>query len=219
MSETDSFIDEVSEELRRDQLFALMRKWGWVAILAVVLLVGGAAFNEVRKARASKAAQELGDQLIAALEVDEGAARAEALGAIEAPGAGGQVARMFAAAEADPESDPAGAVAALEAIATDEAAAPIYRDIARFKALLLQGETLDPAARKAGFETLAVPGKPLRLLAEEQIALIEAETGETAAAIARLSAIAEDSEVTQTLRNRVSQLIVFLGGAQDTEQG
>ena len=44
MSDTDSFIDEVSEEVRRDRLFVLMRKWGWIPILLVVLLVGGATF-------------------------------------------------------------------------------------------------------------------------------------------------------------------------------
>ena len=51
MSDTDSFIEEVSEEVRRDRLFKLMKRYGWIAILAVLLLVGGAAFNEVRKAR------------------------------------------------------------------------------------------------------------------------------------------------------------------------
>ena len=49
MSDTDSFIDEVTEEVRRDRLFLLLRRWGWVGVLAVILIVGGAAFNEIRK--------------------------------------------------------------------------------------------------------------------------------------------------------------------------
>ena len=44
MSETDSFIDEVTEEVRRDKLFALFRKYGWIGIAAVLLIVGGAAW-------------------------------------------------------------------------------------------------------------------------------------------------------------------------------
>ena len=40
MSDTDSFIDEVTEEVKRDRLFATMRKYGWIAVLIVLLLVG-----------------------------------------------------------------------------------------------------------------------------------------------------------------------------------
>ena len=57
MSNTDSFIDEVNEEVRKDRLFALMRRYGWIAILLVLLLVGGAAFREYRLAQNRAAAQ------------------------------------------------------------------------------------------------------------------------------------------------------------------
>ena len=49
VSDTDSFIEEVSEEVRRDRLFKIFKKYAWVAVLIVVLLVGGAAFNEYNK--------------------------------------------------------------------------------------------------------------------------------------------------------------------------
>ena len=48
MSDTDSFIEEVSEEVRRDKLFATMRKYGWIAVLIVLLLVGGTVYREFR---------------------------------------------------------------------------------------------------------------------------------------------------------------------------
>ena len=67
MSDTDSFIEEVSEEVRRDRLFSLFRKYAWVAVLLVVLIVGGAAWNEYRKLTEQREAAELGDQLYAAL--------------------------------------------------------------------------------------------------------------------------------------------------------
>ena len=41
MSETDSFIDEVNEEVRRDRLYAALRRYGWIAIVAVLAIVGG----------------------------------------------------------------------------------------------------------------------------------------------------------------------------------
>ena len=39
MSETDSFLQEVSEELRRDKLYRNMRKYGWIGLLLVLIIV------------------------------------------------------------------------------------------------------------------------------------------------------------------------------------
>lgn len=63
MSDTDSFIDEVTEEVRRDRMYLLLRRWGWVGVAAVALIVGGAAFNEYRKSR-DTAQQDLGDSIL-----------------------------------------------------------------------------------------------------------------------------------------------------------
>ena len=40
MSDTDSFIDEVNEEVRRDRFYGLLRRYGWIAVVAVVGVVG-----------------------------------------------------------------------------------------------------------------------------------------------------------------------------------
>ena len=49
MSTPDSFIEEVTEEVRRDRLFRLFRKYGWIGIVLVVAVVAGTGFNEWRK--------------------------------------------------------------------------------------------------------------------------------------------------------------------------
>ena len=82
MSDTDSFIEEVSEEVRRDRLYGYMRKYGWIAVLAILALVGGAAYNEYSKAQARAKAQTAGDAILAALEADEPDARVAALEAV-----------------------------------------------------------------------------------------------------------------------------------------
>ena len=67
LSENDSFIDEVTEEVRRDRLFALFRKYGWIGVVAIVLIVGTAAWNEWSKARAEARSQAFGDAIGTAL--------------------------------------------------------------------------------------------------------------------------------------------------------
>ena len=46
LSESESFIEEVSDEVRRDKLFKLFKKYGWVLALVVIAIVGGTAYNE-----------------------------------------------------------------------------------------------------------------------------------------------------------------------------
>ena len=216
MSDTDSFIDEVTEEVRRDRLYALIKRWGWVAVLLVVVLVGGAAWHEYSSAQDRAAAQALGDEILTALEAEEPAARAEALSAIDAPTAGSEaILSMLLAAEAGRAGDEAAATQSLEAVAANDGVPEIYREIASFKALSRPGSGLSTDDRRAGLEALAIPGKPLRLLAEEQLALIEIEAGDSDAAMSRLRGITEDSEATSGLRQRASQLIVALGGETD----
>ena len=79
MSDTDSFIDEVTEEVRRDRMFLMLRRYGWIGALAVVAIVGGAAYNEYSKSQATAQSQKLGDDIIAALAENDAEGRASAL--------------------------------------------------------------------------------------------------------------------------------------------
>jgi hypothetical protein len=57
VSDTDSFIEEVTEEVRRDRLFGMIKRYGWIAVLVVLAIVGGTAYNEYRKANEAAIAQ------------------------------------------------------------------------------------------------------------------------------------------------------------------
>ncbi|WP_323764342.1 tetratricopeptide repeat protein [Marinovum sp.] len=216
MSQTDSFIEEVTEEVRRDRLFLLLKRYGWIGVLVVLLIVGGAAWREYSRAQDRAEAEALGDSMLAALESEDPEARITALGAVEAGSAGGvALLGLLTAAEQSSADQEAEAAETLGAIAANGEVPQIYRDIAGFRMLLLQSDTLEADARRTGFEALARAGSPLRLLAEEQIALIDVETGDSEAAIEKFQAILEDAEVTAGLRQRVSQVIVALGGELD----
>lgn len=215
MSNNESFIDEVSEEVRKDQLFGYMRKYGWIAVLAVLVIVGGTAYSEYRKAQTTNAARAAGNEILAALEIDDDEARAAALQAIDTEGPAAAITGLLAAADLTETGNVEGAAATLEAVALDDDAPQVYRDLAALKSVMAQSETLSGDERRAILAGLASPGAAFRLVAQEQLALISVEDGETDKAIAEFLAIAQDAEVTRGLRERSFSMIVALGGDID----
>ncbi len=213
MSDTDTFINEVNEELQRDRLYTVMRKYGWIAIAAVLLIVGGAAYNEWQKAGARAEAQALGDALTSALEEADPAAQSAAFAAIGTEGDARAVVAFLAAASG-PDGASDAALEGLKALAQDADLSRIYKDMAALK-LTMTG-TLSAAERVEMLTPLTSAGAPYRTLAEEQLALADIETGNLEAAISRLQALLQDDDASQPLRARAEQLIVSLGEAPET---
>lgn len=207
MANTDSFIDEVNEELRRDRLFAMFRKWGWIPVLVVLIIVGAAAYREYSLAQERAEAEAFGDALVAALEVQDGADRVAALESVSAPGEDGEtLLALLLATEQARAGDPVAAAASLRAIADQPDLAPRYRDLA-----LLKAHLLDPQEdAMTTLEMLAEPGAPYRALALEQQALLHVQNGDSETAIEILRALEQDSQATAGLQQRTSQLIVAL---------
>lgn len=216
MSNNESFIDEVTEEVRRDKLYAGLRKYGWIGILGVLLLVGGASVNEWMKARERAAAEAAGDAILAAVGAGDAAGQAAALDAIAAEGDLGAVLGLIAAgSEPDNAAD---AAERLAAVAVDPATPPLYRDLAVLKRAMIPG-AMSAEDRVEALALLTVPGAPFRVLAEEQIAHAEVELGDTQAALTRLEALLNDNEASGALRQRAQQLIVALGGGAAAADG
>lgn len=213
LANEDSFINEVSDEVRRERLYGYFRRYGWIAIAAILILVGGATFNEWRKATAQAEAEALGDAVLGALDSDDPAARVEALSTLSAEGAGSAILSMITAAENVEAGDRDAAITRIEAIAGNGTIDPLYRELAVLKLVQLRGDALPPADRRAQLEPLTAPGAPYRTLALELIALSHVDEGETEAALSVLNDILADGETPQGLRRRASQLIVALGGS------
>ncbi|MEM6888022.1 MAG: tetratricopeptide repeat protein [Pseudomonadota bacterium] len=218
MSDTNSFIDEVNDEVRRDKFYAALRRYGWIAALLVVLIVGAAAWNEYRKSQARAQAEAVGDALLAALAGPDAAGRLSALDSVPASAPGTQAVTAFLrAAQAEETGDLAAAVAALDAVAVDGALPEIYRQLAAFKSLSLQIPTMPENELRQGFEVLGATGAAFSLLAREQIALLDVRAGNTEAALAGYQAILSDAAVTPDLQQRALQVIVALGGAPELD--
>ena len=139
MHNNDSFIDEVTEEVRRDKLFGLMRRYGWIGIALVALIVGGAAFREWQKVSRENASEAFGDAILGAMAIDDPAARLKALDAVSATGARKAVVEMFAAAEALAAKDKASALAQLGAITADQSLPEAFRQLADLKSVINGG--------------------------------------------------------------------------------
>jgi hypothetical protein len=212
MSDTDSFIEEVSEEVRRDRMFDLFRRYGWIAVAAVLLLVGGAAWNEWSRSQQQTQAEALGDAVVAALQLEDAAQRAAALQDIQSQTADGQaMVQLLSAAELAADDRASDALTQLAAVRDNDEVQSIYRQIAAFKFLVIPNSGSSVEDRQSGLEALISSGSALRVLAEEQLALLDIELGNEADAVARLQRLLEDSEITPGVRRRVTQLITSLG--------
>jgi hypothetical protein len=214
VSNPESFINEVTEEVRRDKLFGYFRRYGWIGIVAVLLIVGAAAYREYQIAAKLAESKAFGDAVLDALDQDDATARSTALAAVQAPGQ--RQALLNLLQSTDPETDKAATLAALTAVADDATLPASYRDLAVLRRVIVAGTDLPAADRRALLDPIAAPGRPYRPLALEQLALLSVETGETAAAITALEALRQDQEATPGLRRRVEQVIVALGGKPAT---
>ncbi len=215
MSNPDSFIDEVTEEVRRDRLYAMFRKYGWIGGLLVLGIVGGAAYVEWEKSKAVARAEGFGEAMLDALDVGGTAERRAAMAAVPADGTQAALKALMLA------SDPAGdlpqskaeALAALEALIADASQPEIYRDMATLRRVMVAGADLPLADRRAALEGISAPGRAFRVMAAEQLAYLLIDEGKAEGAIAALSALMQDQEATQGVRARAAQMITALGGS------
>ncbi|WP_227285966.1 hypothetical protein [Boseongicola sp. H5] len=206
MANSDSFINEVSEEVRRDRLFALLRRWGWAAALAVLVLVGGAAWNEYRRAQANTQAQAFGDALLQALDNNDADARMAALAAVPAETPEAEI--ILALLQAGEEAEGGAAAARLRALAGNPDLPRRYSDLALLKAQMLA--PAEPGEAMATMDRLAQPGAPYRALAMEQQAYIRLGEGDFEAGLQILRQLQSEPQTTPGLQQRTMQLIVAL---------
>ncbi len=212
MSDTDSFLQEVSEELRRDRLYRNIRKYGWVAILFVIVIVGAATYREYLKSQAATEAQLFGTSIIDALNEKNVVDRVAKLQKINAPSDNAEaILALLLLAESNGKDNTNQEDGFLSNVIENLSIEAHYRDLLNFKILLGSAATMNKDERISAFEEIARPGNVYRLLAEEQLVLIELEQGNSEKAVEKLSQILLDAELTAGLRNRATQMMIALG--------
>ena len=216
MSDTDSFIDEVTEEVRRDRLFGYFRRYGWIAAVVILGLVGGTAYNEWSKSTAAQVAQARGDALLDALDMDDDTADMDddtasitALSEI-ATNEGGDVVASFLAAGADQSQ----AANLLGVIAANTDHPEYIRDLARLK-LATTPDAVSQDAAVLILTDLSAAGGLYRNAATEMLVAFELERGNVDAAVTLLQAHIQDAQATQEQIQRMGELIVALGATPE----
>ncbi len=212
----ETFVREVDEGVRRDQLLHLWQRWGRVGIAALVLglaaLAGWLFWQDRQQAAAGTAGEELIDA-IAKLEVGEGARARPVLARLASDGPRGytQAARLMQAADAAAGNDDKRAIALYDSIASDKDASPPLRDLALIRSVRLGFDTLPPATVVARLKPLVVPGNPWFAIAAEMSAIAHLKANEIEAAKPLLTAIVKDKAAPTTLRQRTAELGRSLG--------
>lgn len=219
----DAFLREVDEEVRRDQLSGLWKRWGTLIITLVVALLAGLAGWLWWQDQQEKAAGASGEQLVQAIDkmgVGDNEAARPLLEELVKGGKGGYpaLARFMQAADQAAVGEDDKAAATLEALAGDAGIAQPLRDAALLKFVRLRFDALEPADVIARLKPLAVPGNPWFGIAAEMSALAHLKAGTPEQAKPLLIAMAKDEALPQSLRNRATQLALTLG-VEEAELG
>lgn len=204
MSESDSFIQEVTEEVRQDRMFALWKKWGPFVLAAIVLAVGATALWSWLEARERAEAEARGAALLAA---EPGSLDAQQRLAEQMENPARLVPEFAVAAEFVKIGEPEIAAEAYRDIAARGELPAVYRQLALLQAIRIFAATVDPQAALDELQPLMQPGAPYALLARELAAVLNLRAGDRAAARAELEAILADGQATQGLRLRARELM------------
>jgi hypothetical protein len=212
----ETFLREVDENLRRDQLQDMAKKYGaWIGAAVVLLLVaiGGWIYWQDRQQKA--AAQD--SEVLAQIYTDIGAGRVanvpqrlDALAA-ESEGALKASAMLARAAVAVEQNDRAAATTKFNQIAADEELPQPYRDLGLVRATAMEFDTMRPEQVIARLQPLTKPGNPWFGSAGELTAMALVKQGKKLEAGRLFAAIAADQQVPESIRARSVQIAGTLG--------
>lgn len=206
---TDIF-REIDEDLRRDRLEAVWRRYGtYILAAAVAVVVATGAYvgwqRYAESARAGRAAAFVGAMDLVARK-DAGAEAA--LASIASEGGGyAALARLQQAAQLAKAGDVAGATDIYEAMTGDGSLEAPFRDLALILIGLRGVDTAEPVALSARLAPLAEDGQPWRHSARELMALLAQRAGDTAKARELLNRLVDDQEAPQGARRRATELL------------
>ena len=205
---------EVDEEVRRERLEQLWKRYGnYIIAVALVILVGVGAWRgyiywQERKAAEAGAAYEAASVL-----ADEGKHQEaeQAFAKLATDGTAGYrgLARFREAAQLG-LSDPKAAVAAYDALTSDASLGRSMQDLATMRAALLLVDTAPYQELRGRLEPLTAADRPFRHSARELLAFSAWRSGDGAAARKWIDAVLTDPSAPSSIRNRIDVLAALV---------
>ena len=202
MSENESFIAEVTEEVRRDKLYLLLKRYGWIPVIVIITVILTSIFIEIRNNAKVIEAENLGDLLASSLSGDIEVKAILSNDISSTPKS--LIALLLEAKILENKLEYQTAIAAYETVLSREEIPTSLRDFVKFKLVLLVKD--DPMRIKKLIGDLINPDGSFHLLALEQKVLIEIGEKRWNEAVANLNLILADPEVSQGMISRATQI-------------
>ncbi len=206
---------EVNEDLRREQLNRLWKRYGKFLIgLAILIVVAVAAYQIMQSIQNGKEA-ESGDRYQAAVDLYRDGSLDEAATAFQALIGDGYgtyptLALMAIAGIRAEQGDARGAVEAFDEVAADDSVDPELRDTARIRAAYLLVDSAPLADIQQRLSQFNVNGNPYRVLALEVMAVSAIAAGEYDQAGQWVIQMVQDPFANQTTNARATVLFAYI---------
>ena len=220
----DSFIREVDEELRQDQLKGIWNRFGnYIIACAVLVVLATAGYRGWEYYQQSRAAGSA-DRFLGAIEAARNDQRDQALADLTELARSGHgqypaLARMRIAAETARNGDVSTALSQYDEIAADNSFDASFREIARLRAGLLAVDSSSYEEVKSRLEPLAQAGQPFRALAREGLGLAAMKAGADAEAAQWFQRIVDDANSAGNVASRARIMLDLLAGKGVTAAG
>lgn len=213
-------IRDIDEEMRRDALLSRVRRYAWVFVLLVVVVMIAVAAIYFWQDRQARLVRDSATELSAAItlgETDAAAAKAQLDALAADPNNGNGIIAGFESAELSlREGDPAAAAASLDALAQARGQDDPYGQAATLFAIYTDLNTGDPAALLAKIDALITEGGAFTELAMDMKAQVLVRDGKTDDALAVLDALLAREDLDRELQARAEILRTSLGGGSQS---
>ena len=212
----DTFVREVDENLRRDQLrdfFKAHSNWLIGAVLLFLVASGGFIWWRQHQVQRSEAQVEDFAGVFKDIGTGNISQTPQKLDRLSDDGSKGvRASAIFArAALALQQGDTKTAIASYKTAAADSSLPQPYRDAALIRQTTLEFDQLQPQEVITRLQPLAKPGEPWFGSAGEMTALALAKQGKRQEAAQLFAAIARDTNVPSSIRDRATQIAASFG--------
>jgi hypothetical protein len=220
----DSFIREVNEELRHDQLRNAWNRFGNYLIAAAILVVLATVGYRGWEYYTTSQAAGSGDSYLAAVELAERGEHGAAIASLRELSQNGYgeypaLARLRIAAEYAREGETMEAIEEYDAIVADSEIDAALRSVARLRAGLLSVDVQNYEQVSERLTPLATAGGQYRSLAREALGVAALEAGMEREAAEWFGQIASDADAPAAVKSRAGIMLDMLAGRGVTQAG